>query len=288
MTGFGQAEVVAGTGSYRVEIRGVNNRYLDIQLRIPKALSAVEQRIRQAVQAEVARGSLTVTVNHTPVAEEARLTWERESVDNYMAIFRDVIKTYGLRDEITLSDLLHFSDFIKTEAVELPEKSLWRDIAPALTAAMESFQKSRSDEGRHTERDLRKSLRAIQSTLTKIEKRAPTRARAYGQALRGRLGQLTDGIEAVDENRVAMEVALMADKLDISEECARLRAHVSKFVETLASMEAAGKHLNFLLQEMNREANTICSKANDTQISHWGITLKEHLERMREQVQNVE
>ncbi len=288
MTGFGQAETTVDTGSYRVEIRGVNNRYLDIQLRLPKSLAVLENRVRQAVNTAVSRGSITVTVSHTPAASEGRLTWQRESVDNYMAIFRDVIRTYGLRDEVTLSDLLHFSDFIKTETVELSEKSLWHDIGPVLTAAVDSFQKSRADEGGHTEKDLRKSLRAIQGTLTKIEKRAPVRVRAYAQMLRERTRQILENPQMLDDNRIATEVALMADRLDISEECARLRAHVSKFLETLASTDAAGKHLNFLLQEMNREANTICSKANDTQVSHWGIALKEHMERMREQVQNVE
>ncbi len=288
MTGFGQAESVTPTGTYRVEIRAVNNRFLDVQLRLPKAFAALEQKVRQAVAEAASRGSVTVMVNHAGEEGGVRLTWDRQAVDSYVRIFREVIEEQKLSGEVTLSHLLQFSDLIKAETTELSEKDAWRDLRPVLTGALESFAVSRQGEGRHMERDLRAAVRGLNAALKKIERRAPVRLRTYTKELRERIRTVIDKTDVVDEARVATEVAIMADKLDIAEECARLRAHIHKFLETLDSDEPVGKHLGFLLQEMNRESNTICSKANDARISHWGVELKEHVERLREQIQNIE
>lgn len=288
MTGFGQAESVTPTGTYRVEIRAVNNRFLDVQLRLPKTFAALEQKVRQTVSEAASRGSVIVMVNYTGGEGETRLTWDRQAVESYVRIFREVIKEQQLGGEVTLSHLLQFSDLIKAETTELSEKDAWRDLRPVLVSALESFAVSRQGEGRHTERDLRAAVRGLSAALKKIEHRAPVRLKTYQKELRERIRGVLDKADVIDETRVAMEVAIMADKLDIAEECARLRAHIDKFLETLDSDEPVGKHLGFLLQEINRESNTICSKANDAQISHWGVELKEHTERLREQIQNIE
>ncbi|MBD3241606.1 MAG: YicC family protein [Chitinivibrionales bacterium] len=288
MTGFGQAESVTPTGTYRVEIRAVNNRFLDLQLRLPKTFATLEQKVRQTVSEAASRGSVTVMVNYTGGEGETRLTWDRQAVNSYMRLFREVIEEQQLNGGVTLSDLLQFTDLIKAETAELSEKDAWRDLRPVLSKALESFAESRAGEGRHTERDLRAAVRGLSAALKKIERRAPVRLKTYQKELRQRIQSVVDKTDVVDESRIATEVAMMADKLDIAEECARLRAHIDKFLATLDADEPVGKHLGFLLQEMNRESNTICSKANDAQISHWGVELKEYIERLREQIQNIE
>ncbi len=288
MTGFGMAEASGERGTYHVEIRAVNNRFLDVQMRLPRSMASLEQKAKLVVSTALSRGYVTVVVNHNGAASETRLSWDREAVDNYMRIFREVIGSCGLEGGVTLSDLMKFSDVIKAETVSVSDEEVWAEFEPVLAQALAAFQQSREVEGAHTEQDLRESLNQIASALESIEGRAPERLAAYQQQLRQRIEQLLGGMDGVDQGRLAMEVALMADKLDISEECCRMRGHLKAFGATLGGTDAAGKQLGFLLQEMNREANTICSKANDTQISHWGVSLKEQVERIREQLQNVE
>lgn len=288
MTGFGQAEASTRSGTYRVEIRSVNNRFLDVQLRLPKALSSLEARVKQQVSSSVARGYVNVNITCGGGTSETRLTWDRASVASYVGIFREVIAEHKLEGGITLSDLLKFSDFVKAEGGERSEEEAWGELGPVIGAALKAFQKAREVEGDHTEQDLRKSLKTLAGALKKIEARAPQRIKAYEKDLRARVSKLLDGSERIDESRVAIEIAMMADKLDVDEECVRLRGHIKAFETALASEEPVGKQLGFLLQELNREANTICSKANDSQISQWGVTLKESIERIREQLQNIE
>jgi uncharacterized protein (TIGR00255 family) len=288
MTGFGLAEANGERGTFHVEVRGVNNRFLDVQCRLPRSMASLEQKVKQLVSSTLSRGYITVGVTHSGAASETKLSWDREAVDGYMRIFREVIATCGLDGGVTLSDLMRFSDVIKAETATMTEDEVWAEFEPVVKQALEVFQQSRAVEGAHTEGDLRESLAQIEADLVKIEQRAPTRLSAYQHQLRQRIEQLLGGMDGVDQGRLAMEVALMADKLDISEECCRMRGHLKAFDAALSSTEAAGKQLGFLLQEMNREANTICSKANDTQIAHWGVSLKEQAERIREQLQNVE
>jgi uncharacterized protein (TIGR00255 family) len=289
MTGFGQAESTVADGtSYRVEVRSVNNRFLDVQLRMPKSLSGLEQKTKQHIGSILSRGYVTTNVSHNGAETQARLTWDRQSVDSYVRIFREIAEAHGIKSDISLGDLLRFSDFIKAEGAECSEEKVWKELQPVLDTALRALQKSREDEGSHTETDLRKSLKALGAALKKVEARAPVRLKNYQKELRGRLAKLLGGSDGIDENRLAMEIAVMVDKLDISEECVRLTGHITAFEKAMGSDEAVGKQLGFLLQEMNREANTICSKANDASIAQWGVSMKEQLERIREQLQNIE
>lgn len=286
MTGFGQAESPTPAGTYRVEIRGVNNRFLEVQIRQPRTFSNLETKIKQLVSSSVARGSLTVFISCDRDDQDGRLVWDRPSVDNYMRIFREITETYDVKKNIGLSDLLHFSDFIKAETVQVSEKTLWRRLKPVLDRALVDFQRSREREARYIVSDLKKQLRSIGSAVRKIEHRAPRRIKRHRENLRNRIRNLNDNV--ADPQRLAQEVAIMADKMDISEECTRLNAHIEKFGEFFDSREPIGKRMSFLLQEMNREANTVGSKANDTEISHLTVELKESIEKIREQVQNIE
>lgn len=289
MTGFGLAEAQSPSGTYRVEIRGVNNRYMDLQLRQPRYFSNLEQKIKKTIGEAISRGSISVYITSDRENEAGKLTWDKDSVENYVRIFREIKKANNLSGDILLSDLMHFSDFIKTTTVQFDDKTLWKHFSPALTAALENYQKSRETEGALIIKDLKKSIAEMLSLLSQVEKQAPQRIEKYSKELTKRIEKLLSEIrQGPDEQRLAAEVALMADRFDISEECQRLKAHISAFTKDFQSDEPIGKRMGFLLQEMNREANTIGSKSNDTVISHLSVKLKEYIEKIREQIQNIE
>ena len=287
MTGFGLSENSTPSGTYRVEIRAVNNRYQDVQVRLPKFAMNLEAKVKKELSSIISRGSISVFVTCDRGEQESvKLTWDKPSVDSYLRIFREVKKEYGLEGDVRLSDLLRFNDFIKSESATHTEDALWKLIRPALVSAIEAFQKSRETEGAQLVKELKKILKDITKTLQQIEKRAPERVKEYGASLTARIEKLV--ADPPDPQRIATEVALMAERLDITEETTRLRAHIEKFSDDFGIDEPVGKRMGFLLQEMNREANTIGSKANDTQIAHWSVSLKENIEKIREQIQNIE
>ena len=288
MTGFGLAEARTPSGSYRVEIRGVNNRFLDLQLRVPRIFSNLEQKIKKEISDAISRGSVSVFISSDRENEPLRLTWDENAVGNYLRIFKEIKKTFSLAGDITISDILRMNDLIKMTPVQYDEKTLHKHIGPLLTKALDSYRTSREAEGAHTVKDLKKNISDILKVLEQVERRAPLRLREYSKELALRIKKLFSDVGKPDEQRIATEVALMADRLDVSEECQRLRAHVTAFTKDFGSDEPVGKRMNFLVQEMNREANTIGSKANDTVISHLAISLKESIEKMREQIQNIE
>ncbi len=286
MTGFGLAEGPTASGTYRVEIRGVNNRFMEMQIRQPRFVNNLEQRVRKEISAAVSRGSIQVSISCDRENEGIKLTWDRVAVENYIGIFREIEKDYSLKGDVTLSDLLHFSDFIKTENVVYNEEEIWGHVGPVVAQAITAFQLSRETEGAYIIDDLRKVLDEIAATLDRVEARAHLRVEEYAVALRERVKKLIE--DPPDPQRMTTEIALCADRLDISEECLRLRAHIAKFKEDFCADGPVGKRMGFLLQEMNREANTIGSKANDTEISHLSVALKEKVEKIREQIQNIE
>lgn len=286
MTGFGLAEGPGSLGTYRVEIKGVNNRFLELSLRQPKFMANLEQRIKKEITSVIARGSVFVTVSCDREDDNVCLTWQKESVDNYMQIFQEIQSTYNLDTTIKLSDLFHFSDIIKSKAIDVDDEVVWEQLKPVLCEAIEKFQQSRQVEGEFTANELRKLNQQISNTLDLVEKRAPVRITEYAASLEERIKKLI--ANPPDPLRMETEIALFADRLDISEECMRLRAHIAKFNSDLESNEPVGKRIGFLLQEMNRESNTIGSKANDMEVSHLSVLLKEDIEKIREQIQNIE
>jgi uncharacterized protein (TIGR00255 family) len=286
MTGFGLAENSAPSGTYRVELRAVNNRYQEIQIRQPKFTANLEPRIKKEIASVICRGSINVLITCDREAENGRLSWDKPVVDNYVRVLTEVKESYNLGGEIRLNDLLRFGDFIKSESVNYSDDTLWKHLRPSLCGAIKAFQESREAEGAALVKELKKILKEITKTLQQIEKRAPERVAEYSASLTGRVEKLL--ANPPEPQRIATEIALMAERLDISEEITRLRAHIEKFSENFELDEQVGKRMGFLLQEMNREANTIGSKANDTKIAHWAVSLKENIEKIREQIQNIE
>jgi uncharacterized protein (TIGR00255 family) len=286
MTGFGSAEASTPSGTYRVEIRGVNNRFFELQIRQPRFVTNLDQQVRKEVQSIVSRGSLNVIIACDRDEERRRLTYDRQAVQQYVRILREIKKRHTLKGDVSLEELMSFSDIIKADTASCEGETVWKHVRPVLAKALAAFQKTREKEAAFILRDLRRALAGIERTLRFIEERAPVRMREYARNLRGRIASLS-GVET-DPSRIAMEIAVLADRLDIAEECTRLRAHIAKFREDLRADEPAGKRLTFLLQEMNREANTIGSKANDTEIAQRSVSLKEDIEKIREQLQNIE
>ncbi|NLD92474.1 MAG: YicC family protein [Fibrobacter sp.] len=286
MTGFGLAESASPSGTYRVEIRGVNNRFLELQIRLPKFAANLEARVKKEISSVISRGSVTVLISCDREDKESKLSWDKKTVDGYMKIFGEIQKAYKLDGKVTLNDLLNFSDFIKTESDTFDDEVLWKHLKPVLTESIAAFQKARETEAAMLVKDLKKLLRDITKSLQLVEKRAPVRIQEYAKVLTEKVQKLIDN--PPDPLRMQTEIALFADRLDITEECTRLRAHIEKFSADFELNEPVGKRMGFLLQEMNREANTIGSKANDTEISHQSVKLKENIERIREQIQNIE
>jgi uncharacterized protein (TIGR00255 family) len=283
MTGFGRAEQTRNGITAVAEVRSVNNRYLEISCRLPRQLSAREVEVRQMVQRYVVRGSVSVVLEvrgSTPAERLLRMDVAR----TYYNVLSELVRQLALEDSPRLEHLLRFSEIF--EADEGQSELLWEPARAALEQALRRLRQMRIAEGRALTQDIRTRLRTVEQLVRKIARRGQQRIPEQQHRLRERVHQLLES--EPDPQRLAMELVLLADRLDITEECVRLRSHVTLARQLLRAREPAGRKLNFLLQEMQREANTIGAKAADAQISQWVVLLKEELERIREQVQNVE
>ena len=288
MTGYGTGESDEAGLRASVEIRSVNGRFCDISVKTPRALASLEGRVREHIQAHVKRGNISVSIRRDgDTSEASSLSVDFESGRRYFDALKQLQDALALPGEITIGMIAAYPSLLKTESEAIDFEQGWALVAPALEEATQALNTMKEREGAQLEQDMRTRVHQIQTGLDDIEKRAPQRVVEVRQRLRDRLAEwLSD--DQIDPQRLAMEVTLYADRSDITEECVRLRTHCSAFMEALHAEDSAGRRLNFLLQEMNREVNTIGSKSNDAEISHQVITLKEELEKIREQVQNIE
>jgi len=271
-----------------VEIRTVNGRYLEITARLPKQLSHKEVELREIIRSAIHRGSVHVSIkteSDTPVA--AALNPER--IEAYWTQLEKLRKKLKISAPLSLGDILRIPDvFITDDAVALEQaEQEWKVVAKTVRAALASLDTMRKNEGKELAKDIRARLKSIEERVDQIEQRSMQRIPEERERLRGRIAQLFESDE-IDEQRLQLEILLLADKLDCSEEIVRLRSHLKFFAELLKSTDPVGRQLTFLTQEMNREINTIGAKANDAGISQHVVVIKEELERIREQVQNIE
>ncbi len=289
MTGYGRGEVSRGGVTTTVEVRGVNNRFLDVTARMPRSLSQREKDVKEIVRTFVSRGGLTVAVM---VEEEndgvVPMTVNKSAARSYARLLNDLRKAAKIREQVKLEHLLKFSEVFEVKREEETDERIWRVVEEALRAAMENFNEMRTKEGSELAKDLEQRVRWIDETVGTIERLSKERIPEERQKLTERIGQLLEDKGIIDQNRMELEIALLADKLDVTEECVRFRSHNKFFLEAMAGKEMAGRKLNFLVQEINREANTIGSKTNDTEIAHLVVKMKEELEKVREQLQNIE
>ncbi|MFQ5570104.1 MAG: YicC/YloC family endoribonuclease [Rhodothermales bacterium] len=289
MTGFGRGSAQRGGITATVEMRSVNNRFIDVVLRLPKDLvdheTDVQARIKQAFE----RGRINVQVEiEKETGAELPIQVNASAARAYLRLLEDLRHATGIEEPVQLEHLVRYSEvFTSAEADPETKEQMWEAVLAALDDAIAQMRTMRRQEGHALQTDLHARLDAIERELGRIEDRAPTRVQEAGERLKERLAELlTD--DRIDEDRLTQEIAILADKLDINEECVRLHSHLQLFREALGRPEPVGRKLNFIMQEIHREVNTISSKANDVQIAHWAVSMKEEVEKIREQVQNVE
>jgi uncharacterized protein (TIGR00255 family) len=286
MTGFGRASAPGPRGAVTVEVRTVNNRFLDLTVRGSNQVPLQEERIRERVRSRMERGKVTVAVSVEGNAEETPQP-DLERARSYRDALRVLGEELRLAGEPDLGMIASFRDIFVGQAQPPDEEAEWAAVEVALETALEACWSMRRREGEALALDLTERIGRVAAGLAEIERLAPDRLRAYADRLRGRITELVAG-PPPDQERLEQELVLYADRIDVSEECTRLRSHLAQFREAMEGEAPAGRTLNFLLQEMHREVNTIGSKANDAEITRTVVALKEELEKIREQVQNIE
>ncbi len=288
MTGFGRGEAVSADMTISVELRSVNNRFLDVTTRLPRTLSMRENDLKEIIRKKISRGkiSVTVTLDRT-VNGNFPLRVNLPAARAYHRLLNQLRKAVRVKEPVKLEHLLQFSEVIEPLDAAGGDEQEWAVLQQALSQGIEGLQEMRRNEGRELEADFRGRIAELGRTIDVIEGLSREQVPQERLRLRERIGRLLEG-EPVDEGRLEMELALLADKLDVTEECVRFRSHNKFFLEALSGNEPAGRKLNFLLQEMNREANTIGSKSSATEIAHLVVGVKEELEKIREQLQNIE
>ena len=288
MTGFGKGEAEADGYRASVEIRSVNGRYGDVSVHMSRSLAELEPRIKEGVLSVLSRGRIDVSVTLAGGgAEQGLPALNVEVLDAYLEGVEALKKRAGLSGQADLMGMATLPSLFSFEARALNLEAAWAVVEPATRAAVTGCQAMRRTEGEKLAQDFVVRLRTLEALIRKVEALAPTRVVSVRQKLEEKLQDLL-GPEQIDPNRLLMEIALLAERSDVTEECVRFHSHNEQFLQTLDLEEAVGRRLNFLLQEMLREANTIGSKAGDAEIAHLVVEMKEELEKLREQVQNVE
>jgi uncharacterized protein (TIGR00255 family) len=290
MTGFGRGEARGETVTVTVEARSVNARHLDLALRLPRTLSGLEPEARRLVQSRLERGRVEITITFAPVpgASSARLTVDDALARDYLTQARRVASALGLSDVVSLEWVLERPGVVRLEESDTASGDIsWETVASPLASALDELVERRTAEGQRLAAELRVQHAELAVAVERFAERAPAAARRREERLRERLATLRENV-AVDEQRVLTEVAVWVDKTDIAEEVVRLRAHLAELQLLLDKGGPVGRPLDFLLQELNREVNTVGSKADDLELSQVVLGAKSTLERMREQVQNLE
>ena len=288
MTGFGRAENLQGNRKFTVEIKAVNHRYFDVSIKMPKKLSFFESAIRTLLKTYMQRGKVDVFITYEDFTEEnVSLKYNEAVAAQYLKYYRQMADTFGLRDDISVSVLGRCPEVFTMEEQTVDEKEIWAVLEVALKQACEQFVESRITEGERLKEDLFDKLDGMIRDVDAIEDRYPQIMTEYREKLTLKVEELL-GDAQMEEGRIAAEVILFADKICTDEETVRLRSHIESMREELLGGGSVGRKLDFLAQEMNREANTILSKANDLETSNRAINLKTEIEKVREQIQNIE
>ena len=288
MTGFGRCENHQGDKKFTVEMKAVNHRYFDVNIKMPKKFSFFESAIRNVLKNYVQRGKVDVFITYEDFAEEnVALKYNESIAAEYLKYFRQMSERFGLDDDIRVSTLGRCPEVFTMEEQDIDEKALWETLETALKGACEQFVAAREREGESLKADILDKLERMDENVSLIEQRYPQIITEYRKKLEDKVHELLADAQ-IDENRLASEVVLFADKICTDEETVRLRSHISTMQDTLIAGGSIGRKLDFIAQEMNREANTILSKANDLTTSNIAIDLKTEIEKVREQIQNIE
>lgn len=288
MTGFGRCEYQQDSKKFTVELKSVNHRYLDVNIRMPKKFNFFETSIRTLLKQYATRGKVDIFITYEDTAEEqAALKYNAPLAAEYVKYFQRMSEEFGVENDLTASVLAHCQDVLVMEAQPEDEEELWKGLKKALEGAFTQFVETRTVEGEHLKKDILEKLEGMERLVAKIEEHSPEIVAAYRTKLEDKLQEILADTQ-IEENRIAAEVILFADKICTDEEIVRLKSHISHMRDTLELSEGIGRKLDFIAQEMNREANTTLSKANDLKISNYAIDLKTEIEKVREQIQNIE
>ena len=288
MTGYGRATQTVEGREITVEVRSVNNRYLDCTVKLPRLFSFAEDAVKQKVKEYVTRGKVDVFVSvGAGSGEGVRISLNRPVLEGYLAAMTSIAEDYGVRNDISVNSLSRLPDVFTVEKAEEDEDALKNGLVSVTEQALIVYNAMRRTEGAALEKDLREKAKNILSMVERVEARSPVTAAEYRARLEAKMREVLEST-TVDEARLLTEAAIFADKIAVDEETVRLRSHLQQLDTMLASSEPIGRKLDFLMQEMNREANTIGSKGNDIEQARTVVDIKAELEKIREQMQNIE
>lgn len=288
MTGYGRAEQMLHDRKITVELRSVNNRYLDCSVRMPRLYLFAEDAIKTKVQKSISRGKVDVFITlDASGAEQMNVSVNRPVADGYYGALKELAQTYGLQDDISVSLLSRFQDVLLVEKAEEDAEAVAQDICTVLDQALADFDQMRTREGQRLADDITTRAATIEGLVSIVEERSPQTVSEYRTRLENRMKEVLENTQ-IDPARILTEAAIFADKVAVDEETVRLRSHISQLREMLSKGGATGRKLDFLIQEFNREANTIGSKCSDIEIARHVVDIKAEIEKIREQVQNIE
>jgi uncharacterized protein (TIGR00255 family) len=288
MTGFGRCEFADEKRKFTVELKSVNHRYLDVSIKMPKKLNFFDSTIRSVLKEYIERGKVDVYITCEDYTEDNySLRYNSALAGEYLGYLKAMAEEFGLENDIRVSTLSRYPEVFSMEEQTIDEEELWSGLEKALRGACKQFVDSRIREGENLKKDLLAKLDEVLSDVKFIEERSPEIMQEYRARLEEKVKELLDDRQ-IDESRIATEVTIYADKVCVDEETVRLKSHVQSTIDTLNKGGSIGRRLDFIAQEMNREANTILSKANNIEISDTGINLKTGIEKIREQIQNIE
>lgn len=288
MTGFGRAQEIIDGMSISVEIKSVNHRYFDFSSRVPRTFGFLDEKLKSYIQSKVSRGKIECAVSIEALEMDDCIVMVNHSLAaGYIAALKEIGERYDLKDDITVSSVAKYHDIFSVHKSEADEERIWTAVKSVADKALDSFVSMREKEGEKLKDDILSRCDTILSLVSFIEERSPQTVKEYNAKLLERMKTVLDEVQ-VDEQRILTEAAIYADKIAVAEETVRLRSHISQMHEFMDSEVAIGRKMDFLVQEFNREANTIGSKAQDTEIAKRVIDIKAEIEKIREQVQNIE
>lgn len=288
MTGYGRAQAVVDGLDVTVEIKSVNHRYFEFSARVPRTYGFLEEKLKSFLQSKVSRGKIDCFVQIESLDDmQAVVKVNNSLASGYYEALKELSEKYNLSGEISAMDIARYPDVLSVHKQEADEEKIWNSVSSVLTSAVGNFIAMREKEGAHLREDILSRADTILKKVEFIEERSPQTVKEYNEKLLARMHEVL-GDAHVDEQRILTEAAIYADKIAVSEETVRLRSHVSQLHDMFTSEEAIGRKMDFLVQEMNREANTIGSKAQDVEIARSVLDIKAEIEKIREQVQNIE
>lgn len=288
MTGFGRCEVQKDSRKFTVELKSVNHRYLDVNIRMPKKLNFFETAIRTLLKSYANRGKVDIFITYEDLSQaQVSVKYNAALAAEYMKYLRQMEEDFGLENDVRVSTLSRYPEVFTMEEQSEDEEELWNGLKEALEGAFTQFVETRKTEGENLKKDILSKLDFLSEQIGFIEERSPKIVAEYRAKLEDKMKELLADTQ-IEESRIAAEVILFADKICTDEEVVRLKSHISHMRNTLEEQDEIGRKLDFIAQEMNREANTILSKANDIEVSDRAISLKTEIEKIREQIQNIE